>query len=492
MFESEYENERQRQFDLMTKYRKVKKKDYENSGKITREDFERFLSEIDESSGFGRDRRALKEYNAKLSEYFAEYYGEVKRDVLDKTAKALLVCNDWWLMDVYQKERIMEIKRSNLCRCRLCPNCQKMLQASRLYHFASAIEKTAETANLFLLTLTVPNSTADNFVQTVSCMYDAFSKLIRFLNGTKKIRGVSFSDLGYRAAFRSFEVTYKRDDYHPHFHVILAVSKDFWLDKKILNKYSYSFFVKTRSFSDFEILIQKLWRLLFDYAYERYELQVAFNTCNKRSLERYIRKKRDLLEKEDIRRERYNNLIRRLGYVPRSAQSVPFDSVEEFVALDRQRKDFEQLKKPKLLKISAERVTKKDIDNLDIGYSCTMDYLTGNDYYEPFKYICKVVDDDHNFMSYEQFKVLYDELKSRRIVQGYGEWFNFVDKGIEDSLDKQYDDIKGFLNSIEKPYEFLFDYSEVSAKISNEHYRLFSRKRIRNILKELEDFKNET
>jgi hypothetical protein len=61
----------------MNKYRKEKKKEYKNSGRINGENLKKFLDEIDESAGFGRDRRKLKEYNARLSEYFSQYYDEV-------------------------------------------------------------------------------------------------------------------------------------------------------------------------------------------------------------------------------------------------------------------------------------------------------------------------------------------------------------------------------------------------------------------------------
>ena len=54
------------------------------------------------------------------------------------------------------------------------------------------------------------------------------------------------------------------DDYHPHLHCLLILKKDLGLHKYIIHpSYSYNHGIFSgRKFSDFEILIQKIWWLL--------------------------------------------------------------------------------------------------------------------------------------------------------------------------------------------------------------------------------------
>jgi len=171
-------------------------------------------------------------------------------------------CNSHWLLDVYNNQRIKDFKKTNLCKDKFCNNCKKVKQAARLAKFAPVIENLKKDYNLFHLVLTNPNCTGEDLEADIKKMFKNFFKLNRYLKQDAKIKGIDFGLYGYVGGIRSLEVTFESDSYHPHLHCIIALDKDVKLDKTITNKYSYSYGKLNRLFSDFEVLIQKIWYLL--------------------------------------------------------------------------------------------------------------------------------------------------------------------------------------------------------------------------------------
>ncbi len=107
------------------------------------------------------------------------------------------------------------------CQCRLCPLCQwrrslimfhqvKALAHEHIQHFKSDIT--------LLLTLTVPNVPASELSERIGLMQKSWHKLM-MRNPVKRV---------CRSWFRALEITYnaERDDYHPHFHVLIMVPLD--------------------------------------------------------------------------------------------------------------------------------------------------------------------------------------------------------------------------------------------------------------------------
>ena len=77
-----------------------------------------------------------------------------------------------------------------------------------------------------LLTLTVPNVKGDKLIACLSLMQKAWDKLMK----RKTVKRVC------RSWFRGLEVTYnsERDDYHPHYHVLIFVSGHYFERKRNL------------------------------------------------------------------------------------------------------------------------------------------------------------------------------------------------------------------------------------------------------------------
>lgn len=87
-----------------------------------------------------------------------------------------------------------------------------------------AICKTSGVKIVYFLTLTTPNVTAEHLESEIKHYNESF----RRLSNRKHFKSIA---KGY---VRKLEVTYnaERDDYHPHFHVLIAVNKSYFTDKR--------------------------------------------------------------------------------------------------------------------------------------------------------------------------------------------------------------------------------------------------------------------
>ena len=207
-------------------------------------------------------------YNTLVATYYARFALEqehlhLSSRIVNKLER-LAQCNRFWNIDRYDKQKVKDFIRTNLCRDKFCNNCKKVKQAERMSRFMPEISKYKEY-NMSQLVLTVPNCSGEMLRDTIKIMFKAFARLIEYLKLKKLIRGHDFAWLGYKGAIRSLEVTYKKDSYHPHLHVLL-VHEGADSEKVHTNAYSYDKYQKkdTRYFSDLEILIQKIWYLLIN------------------------------------------------------------------------------------------------------------------------------------------------------------------------------------------------------------------------------------
>ncbi|MDA1909658.1 protein rep [Bacillus cereus] len=319
-----------------------------------------------------------------------------KVSTLKDKFQAMSVCNDFWFLDVYEKEKIKDMIATNLCKDKFCANCKKVKQASRMSRFIPHIEKYKEHG-LYHLVLTVPNVDGLELKATIKKMFKSFATLIEYFKCKKKIRGIDFSKFNYLGAIRSLEVTFKGDSYHPHLHVLLCM--DYELQKKDQeNSFSWRQGVLSRLFSHDEIIIQKAWSLL----------------------------------------------------------------------------------------MNSEKVTKKNIDKLDLGYSCMIDEFKEDDYFELFKYMTKAsssndVNESKSLLGYKNFVTLYFSLKHVRQIQGYGCFFRIKDIDYDDTVLLHWDT---FISTLSEPRQVS---NKLSDLIVDEEYTLISRKRVYTYLRKILD-----
>lgn len=127
------------------------------------------------------------------------------------------------------------------------------------------------------------------------------------------------------------------------------------------------------------------------------------------------------------------------------------------------------------LLMNDKRVTVKSIEELKEGYDITLKDSEGY-YHECFKYACKGAFDPNkgSFIYKEQtFRILYEALYNRRMIQGYGKLHNFTDLDgeiLENEVQEQYVLQLSELRSIETPDLCIESLDEVIENSKRCHY----------------------
>lgn len=115
--------------------------------------------------------------------------------------------------------------KGNTCKNRFCPICawKKSRKDALALSVMMAYLKQEENKEFIFVTLTAPNVPADELEREIKDYNHSFKKLME----RKEVKKIA---KGY---VRKLEVTYNedRDDYHPHFHVLIAVNKSYFTDK---------------------------------------------------------------------------------------------------------------------------------------------------------------------------------------------------------------------------------------------------------------------
>lgn len=394
-------------------------------------------------------------FNEVVSEYLFRLYEETNLNGLFAESERIFQCSKLWICDHYQKSNVADVQYVSHCRSRFCLMCEKLKQASYFNKYLPFFVEEAKAHALYHVVFTVPNVPGLQLRGMIDCMTKAFRRLLEFLSGRHSIGGIDFKQYGFHGGIRSLEVSYGEygeDDFHPHYHCIIALKKELLLEKHIDNKFSYSYGKFVRSFSEFEVLLQNLWKLLIDS-----ELKGCINTSIFR---------------------------RRLGKPISKRRALTFDEPH----------------KKKSKTSWKDRITLEKINALPLGYSVIADLIEdageqGN-YFEVFKYVVKVTSEQQSLFTYEQFVSLYYGLSGVRQLQGFGKWHNLkFDDGFDDSVNEFYDVFIAFLRQREYPVSVRFPLEEVARKIKDEHVQFITKKSIKRFLrssdKSLAEHKND-
>lgn len=115
--------------------------------------------------------------------------------------------------------RESKLYKANFCKDRLCPMCGWRRTLKIYGQISRIMEEIYQNYRFIFLTLTIPNCESDQLGFTVGSLMGSWNRLT-------KCKRFKTSVLGY---FRALEVTRnkKNGSYHPHFHCILAVNKDY-------------------------------------------------------------------------------------------------------------------------------------------------------------------------------------------------------------------------------------------------------------------------
>src|SRR5699024_6897654 len=114
--------------------------------------------------------------------------------------------------------------KGNSCKNRFCPICawKKARKDALALSVMMAYLKQEEKKEFIFLTLTAPNVSAEELNDEIKHYNQSFQRLMQRKEVRKVVKGYA----------RKLEITYneERDDYHPHFHVLIAVNKSHFTD----------------------------------------------------------------------------------------------------------------------------------------------------------------------------------------------------------------------------------------------------------------------
>lgn len=153
-----------------------------------------------------------------------------KSYVTEKTQQRICECGNWIEFLADREVTTLKVKQANFCKNRFCPMCSWRLakkDALKISILMRYIEQKYGKAFIFL-TLTAPNVKGENLGQEITRYNKAFKNLI-------KREEVARINRGY---IRKLEVTYnaERNDYHPHFHCVLAVNSSYFKKSEYISQ----------------------------------------------------------------------------------------------------------------------------------------------------------------------------------------------------------------------------------------------------------------
>lgn len=149
----------------------------------------------------------------------------IEKHVTDSTLLRIKECNTFMLFLADKTLEHKKLHKANSCKNRFCPMCAWRKARKNALKIGVLMQylKEVENKEFIFLTLTAPNVKAEELNEEIKYYNQSFKRLIERKEVKSAVRGY----------VRKLEVTYnkERDDYHPHFHVILAVDKHYFNNK---------------------------------------------------------------------------------------------------------------------------------------------------------------------------------------------------------------------------------------------------------------------
>lgn len=149
----------------------------------------------------------------------------IGKHVSDKSFERIKECNTFLFMVADKTMEKTKLHRSNNCDNRFCPICAWKKSRKNALKISVLMQYLREEENkeFVFLTLTAPNVKAEELDYEIKHYNKSFQRLMQRKEVKSAVKGY----------VRKLEVTYnkERDDYHPHFHVILVVNKSYFTDK---------------------------------------------------------------------------------------------------------------------------------------------------------------------------------------------------------------------------------------------------------------------
>ncbi|MGH0951350.1 protein rep [Bacillus mycoides] len=165
-----------------------------------------------------------KKQNVKIHEFIENKLSEGGRELFKD-------CSTFNQFITTRDKEKYKLVSSNSCKNRFCPICAWRKACKDAMKIATMMEviKSEENKVFLFLTLTTPNIEGEFVKSEIDRFNKAFSKLFRRERIMKSVKGY----------IRKLEMTYnkERDDYNPHFHVLLCVDKSYFKKKELYIKH---------------------------------------------------------------------------------------------------------------------------------------------------------------------------------------------------------------------------------------------------------------
>ena len=160
-----------------------------------------------------------KQRNQVFQKFIKRHIGENQMDLVED-------CNTFLSFVADKTLEKQKLYKANSCKNRFCPVCawRKARKDALGLSLMMQYIKQQEKKEFIFLTLTTPNVMSDELENEIKRYNNSFRKLIK----RKKVGSV------IKGYVRKLEITYnkKRDDYNPHFHVLIAVNKSYFKDTR--------------------------------------------------------------------------------------------------------------------------------------------------------------------------------------------------------------------------------------------------------------------
>lgn len=150
--------------------------------------------------------------------------------VSEKMQKRISECGNWLDFIADWPVEKLKLAASNFCKWRFCPLCamrKARVDALRISVLMAYIAETCRKSFIFV-TLTAPNVKAGELPREVTRYNKAYWAFMR----REEISPICH---GY---VRKLEITYNRErgDYHPHFHVVIAVNSSYFKSRAYIKQ----------------------------------------------------------------------------------------------------------------------------------------------------------------------------------------------------------------------------------------------------------------
>lgn len=193
-----------------------------------------------------------------LSQMCAATYGPEQLKAKTFEHKAFRVENCGSFLEFHVSEQEKKLHNANFCRDRFCPMCN-WRRSLKVFGQVSQIMNVLEGQKyrFLFLTLTVKNCSGEDFKGTIQMMFDGWRKFYHdYFRRNNVLKGVALKGV-VCGAFRSLEVTinHKTGEFHPHFHVILAVTPDYFAGRNYVKQEQWAEMWRTACGLDYKPIV---------------------------------------------------------------------------------------------------------------------------------------------------------------------------------------------------------------------------------------------